>query len=118
MKNISNKIRRKVSRIIYNKPNFETYFNVPIKYNVNGKYGINEKLIEWPFVFNNIKDIEKPKKIVDVSHFGAYGERYNPIELSKVIIKIHELLKENGNFIVATPVGEHSIDVFERSFGH
>lgn len=175
MKDISSKIRRKVSRIIYNKPNFETYFNVPIKYNVNGKYGINEKLIEWPFVFNNIKDIEKPKKILDfgctrswislslasMGHFvygvdlrdynfghpnlkfikdnisnfeenefdyciaisvlehvglGAYGERYDPTNLSKVLIKIHELLKKNANFIVTTPVGKSSIDSFERSF--
>ncbi len=59
------KIRRRLSRIIYNQAHFEKYFNTPIRFTANGKWDVNERIVEWPFIISQIEEIDKPKKILD-----------------------------------------------------
>lgn len=47
---------------------------------------------------------------------GAYGEDYNPESLTRVIVKINELLARGGRLILTVPAGQSSTDGFMRSF--
>ena len=59
------KIRRTVSRLIYQQTTFETYFNVPLKFKHTGGMVINERIVQIPFVFSSILLKNETKKILD-----------------------------------------------------
>ena len=62
---IISKIRKNIAKLIYNETNYETHFNVPIKYQYNKLKAVNERIIEYPFIFNQILTNKSPKKVLD-----------------------------------------------------
>jgi SAM-dependent methyltransferase len=63
--NIINKIRKNIAKLIYQEVNFESHFNVPIKYQYNKLKAVNERILEYPFIFSQILKEKPPKKILD-----------------------------------------------------
>ena len=169
------RLKRRLARIISKDTHIETYFNVPFKFYDSRVYFVNERIIEVPFVFSELKADKKSLKIFDfgctrswvalslasMGHMvygidlrpypfrhknlmfrkqnildftergfdiaialsslehvglGAYGEEHNPGTLTEVMVKINELLKEGGRFLVTVPAGKSSTDGFMRSF--
>ncbi|MFC1739680.1 class I SAM-dependent methyltransferase, partial [Planctomycetota bacterium] len=49
------KIRRKLSKLIYEADKFENHFNVPIKFGPQGIRAVNERIIEVPFVLSHVQ---------------------------------------------------------------
>jgi SAM-dependent methyltransferase len=172
---ILKKIKRKLAQAISKESHIETYFNVPFKFYDPDEYFVNERIIEVPFVFSELKADKKLLKIfdfgctrswvalslasmghrvygIDLRHYpfrhpnlvyrnqnildfkekgfdiaialsslehvglGAYGEDYHPGTLTKVIVKINELLVDGGRLILTVPAGKSSLDGFMRSF--
>ena len=60
-----NKIKRKLAGILSHDTNIETYFNVPFKFHGAHGYFVNERIVEVPFVFTELKADEKKLKILD-----------------------------------------------------
>ncbi|MBL7136181.1 MAG: hypothetical protein ISS81_06280 [Candidatus Marinimicrobia bacterium] len=58
-------ICKRISKIICKKEIFENRFNVPIKFQEDGTYNINERIIETVYTISNIDLFSKPKKILD-----------------------------------------------------
>ena len=59
------KIRKNIAKLIYHEKSYEYYFNVPIKYQYNQLKAVNERIVEYPFLFNQILKDKPPKKILD-----------------------------------------------------
>lgn len=79
-----NEIRRRLAKFIYHHNNFETYFNVPIKFDTNQDWTMNERIVEWAFVLSHFGDINHPKKILD---FGC-SRGWLPLALSSLGNKV------------------------------
>jgi SAM-dependent methyltransferase len=60
-----NKIKRKLARILSHDTTIETYFNVPFTFHDPQVYFVNERIIEVPFVFTELKADKKELKILD-----------------------------------------------------
>ncbi len=77
---IINRIRRKLARLISRQTQIETYFNVPFRFYNAQAYSVNERIIEVPFVFSELKADEKRLKILD---FGCTNS-WLPISLASM----------------------------------
>lgn len=79
------KIRRNLSRLIYNETTFDTHFNVPIKFDQKGVKAVNERIVEIPFVLSAIEHSNRPKKILD---FGC-SRSWISLALASLGHKVH-----------------------------
>jgi cyclopropane fatty-acyl-phospholipid synthase-like methyltransferase len=59
------KIRKHLARKIYQEANFETHFNLPLKFQNGSLVATNERIVELPFVFAHIPQGQPPLHILD-----------------------------------------------------
>ena len=127
------KIRKNIAKLIYNEKNFETYFNVPIKYQYNKLMAVNERIIEYPFIFNQILREKPPQKILDfgctkswlslaLSSFGydiigidlrEFEYEHKNFTFKK--INILDLVEKDFDFVVSLSTIEHvGLGVYDK----
>jgi len=62
---IITRIRRKLAKLISHQTQIETYFNLPFKFLNISTYWVNERIVEVPFIFTELKAEDKKFKILD-----------------------------------------------------
>jgi len=120
-----NKIRRKFAKIIYDNITFESYFNVPFKFVNSELKAVNEKIIEIPFVFSSINNIDRPQKILDFGctrswisiSLASLGHNVFGVDLREYLFKhdnflfkkqdILEFAEKNFDIVIAISTIEH-----------
>jgi SAM-dependent methyltransferase len=51
--------------MLYREPKFETHFNVPIIFDNDTLIAVNERIVEYPFIFCEVCSSSAPQKILD-----------------------------------------------------
>jgi SAM-dependent methyltransferase len=119
------KIKRKLARMIAKDLFIETYFNVPLKFDGAAVYFVNERILEVPFVFAELKAGEGILKILDFGctrswlslslaslghHVHGIDLRNYPFAHKNLVFKKQDILDYEGNdfdLIIALSSLEH-----------
>lgn len=133
MNPIFSRIRKNIAKLIYQEKSFESYFNVPIKYQYNKLKAVNERIIEYPFIFNQILREKPPQKILDfgctrswlsialssmgydVTGIDLRKFDYEPKNFTYSKINILDLNEREFDFIVSLSTLEHvGLGVYDK----